>query len=162
MTNVEQVLRIIWDGMETMCVDFKRDFYKNLHATDFIKDIAAFANCDAEGDKWIIFGVDDKTRTLTGIDPYTYLTVDAMDQYISVAIEPFVHIESELFQYDDNILAYIKICADNTDRPYVVKETCGKNGQIEKGDIYIRKGTCNLKADRRDIDGMYEGRQQKE
>ena len=40
MTNVEQVLRIIWDGMETMCVDFKRDFYKNLHATDFIKDIA--------------------------------------------------------------------------------------------------------------------------
>ena len=102
--------------------------------------------------------MDDKSRSLTGIDPYTYLTVDAMDQYISVAIEPFVHIESELFQYDDNILAYIKICADNTDRPYVVKETCGKNGQIEKGDIYIRKGTCTLKADRTDIDEMYEGK----
>lgn len=158
MTNIEQVMRMIWDGMEGMTVDFKRDFYKNLHSTDFTKDIAAFANCAVEGDKWIIFGVDDKSRCIIGIDPYSCLSVDTMDQYISVAIEPFVHIESEMFQYDDNILAYIKICADNTDRPYVVKETCGKNGQIEKGDIYIRKGTCNLKADRRDIDEMYEGK----
>ena len=155
MTNKEIVLRIIWDGMETKTVDFKRDFYKNLHATDFIKDIAAFANCDAQGAKWIIFGVDDKTRTLTGIDPYSYLSVDALDQYISVAIEPFVHIESEIFQYDDIFLAYIKICGDNNDRPYVVKENCGRNSQIEKGDIYIRKGTCNLKANRMDIDEMY-------
>ena len=155
MTNIEHVMRMIWDGMESMTVDFKRDFYKNLHGTDFTKDIAAFANCAIAGDKWIIFGVDDKTRSITGIDPYSCLPLDAMDQYISVAIEPFVHIESEMFQYGDDILAYIKICADNTDRPYVIKETCGKGGQIEKGDIYIRKGTCNLKAGRMDLDEMY-------
>lgn len=156
MTNVEQVLRLIWDGVETMTVDYKRDFYKNLHASDFAKDIAAFANCAVEGDKWIIFGVDDKSRTITGIDPYSYLPLDSMDHFISVSIEPFVHIESELFQYEDNILAYIKICADNRDQPYVIKESCGKNSYIEKGDIYIRKGTCNLKAGRMDLDAMYE------
>ncbi len=156
MSNVEQVLELIWKGMETMSVDYKRDFYKNFHSTDFIKDVAAFANSPVPGDKWIIFGVDDKSRQLTGIDPYSYLELDAMDNFINTAVEPFIHIESELFQYEDMILAYIKICGDNQDRPYVIKETCGPKGQIEKGDIYIRKGTCNLKADRRDIDEMYE------
>ncbi len=155
MSNVEQVLELIWHGMETMSVDYKRDFYKNLHSSDFIKDVAAFANSPMEGDKWIIFGVDDKSRRLTGIDPYTYLPLDSMDNFINTAVEPFIHIESELFQYEDCILAYIKICRDNLDTPYVIKETCGPKGQIEKGDIYIRKGTCNLKADRRDIDEMY-------
>lgn len=155
MSNIEQVMDLIWQQTESMTVDFKRDFYKALHNSDFPKDIAAFANCAAEGDKWIIFGVDDKSRTITGIDPYTYLSLDTMDNFINTAIEPFVHIESELFQYEDNILAYIKICADNRDRPYVIKETCGRNGQIEMGDIYIRKGTCNLKANRMDIDAMY-------
>ena len=29
---------------------------------------------------------------------------------------------------------------------------------VQKGDIYIRKGTCNLKADRRDLDAMYRQR----
>ena len=156
MTNIEQVMRLIWDGMETMTVDYKRDFYKNLHGTDFAKDIAAFANCPKEGDKWIIFGIDDKSRNIVGIDPYSYIPLDSMDNFISAAIEPFVHIESEMFQYENGTLAYIKICADNCDRPYVIKETCGKGGQIEMGDIYIRKGTCNLKAGRMDIDTMYE------
>jgi len=36
--------------------------------------------------------------------------------------------------------------------PYVIKEVCGKGSRIEKGDIFIRKGTCNKKALRADID----------
>ena len=85
MTNIEQVMRLIWDGMETMTVDYKRDFYKNLHGTDFAKDIAAFANCPKEGDKWIIFGIDDKSRNIVGIDPYSYIPLDSMDNFISAA-----------------------------------------------------------------------------
>ena len=156
--NRKAVETLISNRAETMLVDYKRDFYKKLHASDFAKDIAAFANLCVEKDKYIIFGVEDKTRAVTGVDLQTVIGVDTLDAYISQTIEPFVHIESETFEYMGKTVAYIKIAADNTDRPYVIKETCGKNSRIEKGDIYIRKGTCNLKADRRDLDAMYRQR----
>ena len=153
--NRAAVLALIQNRAETMYVDYKRDFYDKLHASDFPKDIAAFANQPAQQDRYIIFGVEDKTREVVGIDPQTYISVDTLDAYISETIEPFVHIESELFPYEDRWLAYIKITAEKRNAPYVIKETCGKGSRIEKGDIYIRKGTCNLKADRMDLDAIY-------
>lgn len=155
VTNKEAVIAHIRNRNESMHVDFKRDFYKNLRDTDFPKDIAAFANLGSKEDRYIIFGVDDKSRHIVGIHPRTYISLDSMDGYLERVIEPFVQIESELFQYEGKTVAYIKICKENTDRPYVIKENCGKNNQIEKGDIYLRKGTCNQKAVRMDLDEMY-------
>ena len=37
----------------------------------------------------------------------------------------------------------------------MIKKTCGPKMKLEKGDVFIRKGTCNQKAERRDIDAMY-------
>lgn len=155
MTNRETVIMHIQNRNESMHVDFKRDFYKNLRDTDFAKDIAAFANLSSEEDRYIIFGVDDKSRRVVGISPKTYISLDSMDGYLERVIEPFVQIESDLFIYQGKTVAYIKICKENKDRPYVIKENCGKNNQIEKGDVYLRKGTCNQKAVRMDLDEMY-------
>ena len=155
MGNKETVIAHILNRNESMHVDFKRDFYKNLRDTDFSKDIAAFANLDSDEDRYIIFGVDDKSRQIVGIRPETYISLDSMDNYLERTVEPFVQIESELFSYQGRHVAYIKISKENTDRPYVITENCGKNNQIEKGDIYIRKGTCNQKAVRMDLDEMY-------
>ncbi len=153
--NRKEVEELIRNRAETMRVDYKRDFYEKLHASDFPKDIAAFANLLSGQDRYIIFGVEDKTRQVVGIDPQSYIPVDTLDAYISQTIEPFVCIESGMFRYEECWVAYIKISAENTNRPYVIKETCGKGSKIEKGDIYIRKGTCNLKAGRMDLDAMY-------
>ncbi len=158
--NRAAVTALIQNRAETLLVDYKRDFYEKLHASDFSKDIAAFANLLSEQDRYIIFGVEDKTRQVVGIDPQTYISVDTLDAYINETIEPFIHIESELFEYDGKLLAYIKIAADNTDQPYVIKQSCGKNSSTEAGDIYIRKGTCNLKACRMDLDAMYRHKMQ--
>ncbi len=155
MGNKEVVIAHIQNKNESMHVDFKRDFYKNLRDTDFAKDIAAFANLNSEEDRYIIFGVDDKSRKIVGIRPDTYISLDSMDNYLERTVEPFVQIESEIFRYQGRLVAYIKISKDNTDRPYVIQENCGKNNQIEKGDVYIRKGTCNQKALRMDLDEMY-------
>ena len=155
MGNKETVIAYILNRNESMLVDFKRDFYKNLRDTDFSKDIAAFANLDSGEDRYIIFGVDDKSRKIVGIRRDTYISLDSMDNYLERTVEPFIQIESEIFRYLGKSIAYIKICKENTDRPYVIKENCGKNNQIEKGDVYIRKGTCNQKAVRMDLDEMY-------
>ena len=156
LTNRDAVIFHIENKTESLHVDFKRDFYKNLRASDFPKDIAAFANQNTEEDCYIIFGIEDKNRHITGIRPSTYIGIDSLDNFLERTVEPFVRIESELFQYNGKTMAYIKICKENKDRPYVIKETCGRHSTIEKGDIYIRKGTCNQKASRMDLDDMYE------
>ena len=153
--NKDAVIFHIENRTESLHVDFKRDFYRNLRNSDFPKDIAAFANQNTDEDCYIIFGVEDKKRRITGIRPDSYIGIDAMDNFLEHTVEPFVRIESETFSYQGKTMAYIKICKENTNRPYVIKETCGRHNLIEKGDVYIRKGTCNQKAGRMDLDDMY-------
>ncbi len=154
MTNKQEVIALIESRRESSTVDFKRDFYKKFKSSDFAKDIAAFANA-AGGNKYLIFGIDDKSREVFGIMPGTFPSVDDLDAYLDHAIEPFVDIEAGIFEYRNHWVAYIKILDTNTNPPYVIKENCGQNGKIERGDIYIRKGTCNQKATRMDLDAMY-------
>lgn len=154
----QDVIALIEKGVETTYVDFKRDFYRSLKGTDFPKDICAFANLTSRSDRYIIFGVDDKTRQVVGVRPETIPTVDTMDNYLSNTVEPFVNIDVDSFEYKGKTVAYIKISKHNEDQPYVIKENCGVKGKVEKGDIYLRKGTCNLKATRMDLDRMYKYR----
>ena len=155
MTEQEKVIEIIANKTETEYADFKRDFYSDLKNSDIIKDIAAFANSLINQDKYIIFGVDDDSREVVGIDPATVFPIDDVNNYIERKIEPFINISMGTIDYEGKTVAYIKISESNKNPPYVIKEDCGKNNKIEKGDIYIRKGTCNLKATRMDIDNMY-------
>ena len=83
------------------------------------------------------------------------IDTDKIDAYIHYTIEPFVNIEQGSFEYHGKLIAYIKVLASNDNYPYVIKANCGQDGKSEKGDIYIRKGTCNQKASRMDIDEMY-------
>ena len=150
------LLKYIINARETSNVDFKRDFYGSLRNSDLPKDVAAFANTISDKDSMIIFGVEDDSRTVVGIDRKTFPSQDDIDAYISQTIEPFVNVECGVVELDDgNNIGYICVCATNNDPPYIIKKTCGQNNKIEKGDIYIRKGTCNLKAERLDIDEMY-------
>ena len=52
------------EARETPCVDFKRDFYAKLSQSDLPKDVCAFANSISNEDKYIIFGIEDKTREI--------------------------------------------------------------------------------------------------
>lgn len=155
MNEQEKVIEIIANKTETEYADFKRDFYSSLTNSDIIKDIAAFANSLINQDKYIIFGVDDDSREVVGIDPATIFSVDDINNYIERKIEPFVNVSIRTIDYEGKTIAYIKISESNKNPPYVIKEDCGKQNKVEKGDIYMRKGTCNLKATRMDIDNMY-------
>jgi len=156
MSDQNKIKALIDDMRETAYVDFKRDFYKPLKASDFPKDIASFANSPLLGDKFLIFGVEDKTRCVVGIDPTTIPTQDEIDGYLHRVLEPFVEVEIGVVDYDAAYkVCFVRIAASNNNPPYTIKETCGPNNKIEKGDVYIRKGTCNQKAGRKDIDEMY-------
>lgn len=155
MTDKEKIISMIREKRETPFVDFKRDFYVELNTSDLPKDIAAFANLTEDEDKYIVFGIDDKTREVRGVERKCIIDTDKIDAYIHYTIEPFVNIEQGSFEYHGKLIAYIKVLASNDNYPYVIKANCGQDGKSEKGDIYIRKGTCNQKASRIDIDEMY-------
>ena len=156
MREKEKILGLISEARETSCVDFKRDFYEKLSQSDLPKDICAFANSISNEDKYIVFGVEDKTREIVGIEKEAFFKQDSIDEYISRTIEPFVEVESDMFSTDDGkIIGYIKILSSNANPPYVIKEDCGKNNKLSKGDVFIRKGSCNQRALRSDFDSMY-------
>ena len=150
----ETLLSIISEGRETSHVDFKREFYKSIKGSELPKDIAAFANVLSDDPKVIILGVDDESRTITGISKESFITQDALDEYISKTIEPFVTTEVGFVEDGDKFIGYIEILASNVDRPYMIKIDCGKNNAIKKGDVFVRKGSCIQKATRDDLDAF--------
>ena len=152
----EIILKHIQNAKESSCVDFKREFYLSLKQSDLAKDVSAFANLLNNEDKYIIFGVDDETREVVGIEPQSFTKQDDVDSYLESKIEPFPEVTCGLIKTEDGKnIGYIKVPSKNWNPPYVIKEVCGKGSRIEKGDIFIRKGSCNKKALRADIDEMY-------
>lgn len=152
----EIILNYIKNAKENSHVDFKKEFYKSLKQSDLPKDISAFANYVTGEDKYIIFGIEDENREVTGIDKDEFSAQDNVDDYLAKTIEPFPEVLCGIEELDNGkSVGYIKILANNKDVPYVIKNTCGKNNSIQKGDIYIRKGTCNMRATRSDLDEMY-------
>ena len=155
MTEIEQIKKLISSKKENAFVDFKRDFYSSLKRSDFPKDVAAFANAVSSEDRYLVFGVVDDTREVVGIDPQTFPTQDTLDDYIHHIFSPFVDIDTGIVEVDGKHIAYIKVLSSNQNPPYVIEKACGENNKINQGDIYIRKGSCNQKASREDLDNMY-------
>ena len=156
LSEKEKILSLILEARETPYVDLKRDFYDKLCQSDLPKDVCAFANSMSNEDKYIIFGVEDKTREVVGIDADTFFEQDKIDEYIAKTVEPFIDVECGMFNTDSGkTVGYIKVPSSNTNPPYIIKEDCGKQNKLSKGDIFIRKGSCNQKALRSDLDSMY-------
>ncbi len=151
----DTIIKIIEDAKESDSVDFKREFYKSLRESDLSKDVSAFANANSNLDKYIIFGIDDKTRLVTGIEKDTLSTQDDLDKYLVDTIEPFIYVEIGSIEYNDHLVGYIKISNKNTDCPYVIKRDCGRNNKIHQGAIFIRKGNVIQKASRADLEQMH-------
>ncbi|MDP3387881.1 MAG: ATP-binding protein, partial [Eubacteriales bacterium] len=156
MTDNEKILSYINKGVESEVVDFKQIFYSSLKDSNIAKHVAAFANNSINEDKYIIFGVTDKTREICGIDPESIPDIAHIENYLSEKIEPYISISVSCLKIDEKEIAYLKIKKENLDRPYVIKNDCGMKNTIQRGDVYIRKGTYNSKALRTDLDKIYE------
>ena len=152
----ETIKEIIFNAQETDFVDFKREFYPKIKNSDLPKDVAAFANSGNKRDCLLIFGVDDNTREICGIKTDSLPSQDNLDAYISDVIDPFISTEIGSFEIEkDKHIGFIVISSTNHNPPYCIKKDCGADNCIKQGDVYIRKGTCNKKATRCDLDNIY-------
>lgn len=152
MENYEAVESYIKNKQESEFVDFKEKMYTNLRQSDLAKDVAAFANGSAQGDKYIIMGIDDKERNIVGISEDINFEASNIENHIIERIEPRIMVECGEYTIANKRIAYIKIPQTNDNPPYIIKRD---GASAKQGDIFVRVGTCNRKAVREDIDAMY-------
>jgi predicted HTH transcriptional regulator len=96
---------------------------------ELAKDVCAIANSRG-GRGYIIIGIEDKTRKITGIDAKAY-TEEQIQQIISSRTEPPIPIVYELVPYEEKIVGVITIY-DGGQKPYQLRET---------GAFHIRRGS---------------------
>jgi len=163
MTDRERVIELIENGKENACCDFKKAFYHNEKYGDMIKDIVAFANSISCEDKYIIFNVDDDTREVGNNKIEILPDISNINGLMREYVEPYIDVEIDSFLYKSSNVAYIKITNNNMDKPYLIKKTYERKGQkiLNQGDIFIRKNATNFKANRNDLDEIYDSREKR-
>lgn len=143
---------------ETELFDIKEHYYSTDKKFDLVKDVVSFANNSNNIDKYIAFGIIDKTWQVIGVKEEEIPQISDIEQLLNQYVEPNLQISLESCIIDNNkTVIAIKIHGENTNRPYIIKKTstnCGKS-YIRCGEIYLRKGTMNCIATRIDIDEIY-------
>lgn len=136
---------------ESTCLDFKREEYRNQEYEKLIKDVMSMANAPINQTKHIIIGVKDSPgadKQFKGLDSITDQA--NLENIIQENIEPIVKFKYYSYYYKEITLGIIEIYGNNN-QPYMMKKDY-KN--LCKGDIWIRKGTRQSKANREDLDRM--------
>lgn len=159
MVNImnNKVIKLILAQEENDHVDFKKQFYSKEKKYDLIKDIVSLANNTKPIDKYIVFGVENSSWTVTGITASDIPDVSEINELLHMYVEPFIDIEVKTFDYQGVTIGYIYIPHSGLNRPYIISKEYSKNKltSLRKGEIYIRKGATNFIADRSDIDNIY-------
>lgn len=152
----EKIIELIENHAESEYLDFKVTPYYTENLLDFIKDVLAFLNADSPIDRYIILGVEDKTKRIIGIDTSYMLDSADYQKIIIEKIEPEASIESGCVDYQNKVIGFIKILSSNNDKPYMIKNDYQKNGKkIDRGLMLKRKGSSNVALSRNDLDKIY-------
>lgn len=147
-------------------IPYKEDKYKR---ASFIKDICGFLN-STEGygkDKFIIFGISDKTKEKKGIENVP-MEDDEKYQTWCEYIEPRPTIETGTIEFEGDKYGYIFITKNNNERVYSIskdypdeyvmrQEIISKvKEKVYASVAYIRKGSKNYTLSEGDRRKIYE------
>lgn len=158
MTSIEnQIINLIISQDENDQVNFKKEYYSKEKKYDLIKDIVSFANNIKPKDKYIVFGVENSTWNVLGIDRASLPDISEINNLLHSYVEPFIDVELGYLDYQGVTIGFIRIPHHDLNRPYVISKEYNKNKGVflRKGEIYTRKGATNFIAERSDLDCIY-------
>ncbi|MBE6022758.1 MAG: transcriptional regulator [Cellulosilyticum sp.] len=128
---------------------FKLDFKLKLsleldsEKKEFVKDVIAIANTPG-GRGYIIFGVEDQTRRIVGLDEVPEHIEERIQQIISNRCTPPVPIHFEVLECNHKKVGVVTI----------FKSMQVPHQMIQTGAFYIRRGSTTDKANRHEIANM--------
>lgn len=128
--NKQKLIYLISKGENTK-VDFKLKLSLDNESNkkEFSKDISAIANTHS-GRGYIIFGVEDKKKTIVGINPDEFKE-EQLQQVVASRVDPPIPITIDIIDLDNKDIAVITIFNTNQ-RPHQMRES---------GAFYIRRGS---------------------
>ncbi len=128
----------------------KLDFKQALHLVtesekkELTKDVIAIANSRG-GRGYIIFGIEDKTKKVIGVDPGDFKE-EQIQQIIYNRCDPPVPISVDFIELDSRVVAVITIFA-NSHKPHQM---------LRNGAFYIRRGSTTDIARRGEIANLFQ------
>jgi hypothetical protein len=132
---------------------------------DFVKLIQSVANAEIAKERCIVIGADPKEKTFHPVANTSDFDAANLSKILSTYLEPLPRFEVFTLTTDTNN-TFVLISLDaNQPRPIVV----AKAGQTEKGktrlelgDVWIKRNTDTVRANRADLDLMYKVRTEEE
>lgn len=111
---------------------------------ELTKDVIAIANSKG-GRGYIIFGVEDKTKRILGIEPHLY-DEEKIQQIICSRVDPPISVGLDILDYKGKKVAVLSIFRSQQ-QPHQMVQT---------GAFYIRRGSTTDFARREEIAGMFQ------
>ena len=126
-----QKLQSLINREEGTKLDFKRELHIETSSDkkELAKDVSAIANSRG-GRGYIIFGVEDKTKNIVGVNPDDFIE-EKIQQVIVTRCEPPIPISLELVKYKSKYIAALTIYSGDQ-KPYQVKDS---------GSFFTRRGS---------------------
>lgn len=126
-----QKLQSLINREEGTKLDFKRELHIETTSDkkEFAKDVSAIANSRG-GRGYIIFGVEDKTKNIVGVNPDDFIE-EKIQQVIATRCEPPVPISLDLVKYKEKYIAVLTIYSGDQ-KPYQIKDS---------GSFFTRRGS---------------------
>lgn len=164
------VLSQLISGGETSLVDFKREYHKCL--AELVKDILCLANADGPGERYCIYGVDNKHEPVGVTDKWGYATEEQIcDILLKAKLNNLPEIKLEKVNLNDKEIGVLVI-KNIPKKPFFITEDykCDKQKHAKhKGEgakdlivlastIYTRFGSNNCKATELQMYKMWEER----
>lgn len=143
-----EIIDLIDSGVEGEYWDFKKLYYDNAHKGDMLHDILCMANTQSEHDGFIIFGIEDRTGAVYGVenDPNRICTENVIsflrDKPFIAGIRPDVQIKTLKYKGHEIDVLVIK---NTRNVPYFVSENVAG---AKAGCIYTRVGDSNTPANK--------------
>jgi predicted HTH transcriptional regulator len=140
----KQKLLALLQKPEGTKLDFKKQMLLRTDSEkkELSKDVCAIANAKG-GRGYIIFGVEDYTKRIVGIEEVKYRE-EQMQQIISQRCDPPVQIAFEIIYLENKPLGVLTIYKSNQ-KPHQIRQT---------GTFYIRRGSTTDIARREEIASM--------
>lgn len=140
---------------ESNTLDFKRDQYKFIHASDtekaeLLKDILAFCNAFRRADAYIIIGVDEVKGGESIVVGVAELLDDAqIQQFVNGKTQKPIYFSYKNVPFKGKQIALINIPVQQ--RPIYLKQDYGG---LKKNVVYLRRGSSTAEATPEEIADM--------
>ncbi len=129
--DARKIMSII-KHQEGLKLDFKQKLSLDLESSkkELAKDVCAIANSKG-GRGYIVVGIEDKTKEVTGLDESEIFTEEQVQQIVASRCEPPIPISVDEYTIKNKRICIITIY-DGEQKPYQLKEN---------GAFYIRRGS---------------------